>query len=89
MNKKLNHKLNKTNFKLNNYRVLKCDIIKKFKMGNCGICQDILKKRLLLDPTDLSPFRQLMKFTQCSFPIYKLGLSTTFYRIWVNTAFTD
>ena len=29
-----------------------------------------LRKRLSLDPIDLSPFEYLMKFTQRSFPLY-------------------
>ena len=45
--------------------------------------------RLLLDPIDLSPFGHLIKFTQCCFPVYLLGLSTAFYRLGLSTAFTD
>ena len=33
---------------------------------------------LSLDPIDRSPFGHLMKFTQRSFPLYVLGLSTAF-----------
>ena len=44
---------------------------------------------LSLDPIDLSPFGHLMKFRQRSFPLYKLGLSTAFYRLSLSTAFTD
>ena len=45
--------------------------------------------RLSLDPTDLSPFGHLMKFTQRSFLLYVLWLSIAFYKLGLRTAFTD
>ena len=35
-----------------------------------------IRKYIALDPIDRSPFGHLMKFTQRSFPLHKLGLST-------------
>ena len=45
--------------------------------------------RLSLDPIDPSPFGSLMKFTQRSFSLYVLELSTALYRLGLSTAFTD
>ena len=45
--------------------------------------------RLSLDTIDpISPFGHLVLFTQRSFPLYLLGLSTAFYRLGLSTAFT-
>ena len=46
-------------------------------------------QEVILDPIDRSPFGHLMKFTQRSFPLYYLGLGTTFYRLGLSAAFTD
>ena len=44
--------------------------------------------RSALDPIGHSPFGHLVLFTQRSFPLYYLGLSTAFYRLGLSTAFT-
>ena len=48
--------------------------------------------RLSLDPIDIdsSSFRHVMTFTQSSFPLYLLGLSTASTdQLGLRTAFTD
>ena len=48
-----------------------------------------LQNATRLDPIDRSPFGNLMKFTQHSFSLYVLELSTALYRLGLSTAFTD
>ena len=46
--------------------------------------------RLSLDPIDSSSFGHVMTFTQSSFPLYLLGLSTASTdQLGLRTAFTD
>ena len=70
-----------------------CKLYNKSKISKhfCAILRrNQSVNRLSLDPiADRSPFGHLMKFTQRSFLLYSLGLSTAFYRLGLSTAFTD